>query len=182
MLDNLLENIFKRDKIRYNLLLELFRRTDADPTMYLDLKAIGSDLKIDRTEIGKAFHYLIDDGLVESAGGGYIVTISHYGIKMIESFIRKIDFDNNSNFDQTELYQLRIILDEVKEQIGKLQLGQEVIFNQIDDAFEKSKEKTKPEWKDYFENQIRDWSAQKLIDYSAQLLILNLIQGIKVNP
>ena len=174
-------NIHERDKIRYNLLVETYRQTDGDVRQPLDFKSLGGELQIGHSEVEKAYNFLSDEGLIEQYGSGYTITLTHYGIKTVESFIRKIDFEDNNEFDSTELYQLRIILDEIKNQISELKLGQEIIFDHIDEAFEQSKSKTKGNWKEYFEEQIKDWTAQKLINYSAQIVIQSLLIGLKVN-
>jgi DNA-binding transcriptional regulator YhcF (GntR family) len=174
-------NIHERDKIRYNLLVETYRQSDGDVRQRLDLKSIGGELQINHSEVEKAYNFLLEEGLIAPYGAGYSITLTHYGIKTIESFIRKIDFEDNKEFDSTELYQLKIILDEIKNQISELKLGQEIIFGHIDEAFEESKSKTKKNWKEYFEEQIKDWTAQKLIDYSAQIVLQSLLIGLKVN-
>jgi len=175
-------NIYDRDKIRYNLLVELYRVTEGDVKLAVDLSILGNHLQLNSNEVEKAYYYLKDEGYIDPYGMGLSVTLSHDGIKIVESFLRKLDFDENKKFNSNEIYQLRIILNEIKEQIEKLHLGQEIIFNQIEETFEQSKIKSKQEWKEYFEEQIKEWSSQKIIDYSAQIIMQGLLVGLKINP
>jgi hypothetical protein len=174
-------DIYDREKIRCNLLVETYRLTDGNDRQPIDFEDLGIQLQLDYNEVEKAYYYLKDEGFIESYGSGYIATLSHYGTKMVESFLRKIDFGSNEEFNPTELYQLKILLGEIKEQISTLRLGQEVIFDQIDEAFDQSKIKSKQDWKEYFEGQINDWMSQKIIDYSALLIMQSLLIGLKVN-
>jgi DNA-binding Lrp family transcriptional regulator len=174
-------NVFGKDKIRYKLIVETYNLTNGNTRAGIDLEELGNELQIDENEIENAYYYLKDEGYIEPCGMGYAISITHYGIKLVESFLRKIDFKENKEFNSTELYQLKIVLDEIKEQIMKLQLGQEVIYNQIDEAYEKSKEVTKLDWKEYFESQIKDWATQKIIDNTTQLIMQSILIGLKVN-
>lgn len=173
-------NIYDRDKIRYNILVELYNQTDGDVRKIIDFKELGRKLNIENDEIEKAYYYLINEEFVAPRGTGYTVCLTHHGTKLVESFLRKIDFEENKDFNSTELYQLKAILQEMKEQLEILQLGQEIVFDKIDEVFLESKVKTKNEWKIYFENQIKDWSSQKIIDVSAQLILKGLLHGIKL--
>jgi hypothetical protein len=173
-------NIYERDQIRQKLLTETYNHTNADTRQPIDFKALGQLLKIENSEIDRAYQFLLNESLIEPYGAGYTVTISHFGIKMVESFIRKIDFTEDKNFNSTEIFQLRILLDEIKEQMTKLSFGQEIIFNEIEESFEKSKTENKTDWKESFEEQIKNWSAQKIIDKSASLIFQGLLVGLKV--
>jgi len=172
--------IYERDQIRNKLLTETYSHTDADTRQAIDFKALGQHLKIDNSEIDRAYQFLLNENLIEPYGAGYTVTISHFGIKMVESYIRKIDFDENEKFNSTEIFQLRIILNEIKEQMTKLSFGQEIIFNEIEESFEKSKVENKVDWKESLEKQIKDWTTQKVIDKSASLIFQGLLVGLKV--
>lgn len=173
-------NIYERDRIRQLLITEIYKHTNADTQQPIDLEILGVHLKIESSEIGKAYHYLLDEHLVENYGTGYTVVISHYGIKQVESFTRKIDFDEDRNFDTTEIYQLRIILDEIKEQISKQAMGQEIIFNAIDEVYENSKTEKKDKWKENLETKVKDWATQKIIDKTGSLIFQSLLVGLKV--
>lgn len=112
---------------------------------------------------------------------GYHGEITHDGIKFVESMLRHIDFSQNIEFNSTELYQLKVMLDEIKVELSKLSLGQEVAFNAIDEVYEKSKETSKKDWAKYFEEKILDWSTEKVIDKSASLIIQSLMYGLKIS-
>jgi DNA-binding transcriptional regulator YhcF (GntR family) len=174
-------DIYERDKIRFLFLAEAYKITNASTMHDFDLKELGNELKINNAEIENSYYYLKDEGFIEPYGMGYTVTLSHYGIKAIESVLRKIDFDSDEGFNSTELFQLHSILKEIKEQIQTLKLGQEVIFNKIDEAYEKSKNTTKKEWNEYFGEQIKSWASQKVIDKSARIIIEGLLIGLKIN-
>jgi hypothetical protein len=173
--------IFDRDKIRIQLLIEVYNRADGDTTVPVSVGAIGELLKIEETETIKAYSYLIDEMLIKPYGmGSSFGMLTHAGLKEAESIQRKIDFNVDISFNTTEIFQLRIILDEIKQELNKLHLSQEIIYNSIDETFEKSKTKTKLNWKEYFEGQVRDWSAQKLINSSAEIIMRGILVGLKI--
>lgn len=174
-------DIYERDKLRNRIIIELYLFTDASTRRPVEISELGQELKLPSDEVRKAFYYFVDEGLIKPHGMGYHAEITHDGIKFVESMLRHIDFSQNIEFNSTELYQLKVMLDEIKEELSKLSLGQEVVFNAIDEVFEKSKETSKKDWAKYFEEKILEWSTEKVIDKSASLIIQSLIYGLKIS-
>lgn len=173
-------NIFQRDSIRRKLLTEMYNQTNADTRLQIDFKALGQLLKIDNSETEKAYHYLKEENLIEPYGMRYTVAISHFGIKMVESYLRRIDFNEDEKFTSTEVFQLRIMLDEIKKELLKVSFGQQIIFDEIEKSFEKSKIENKIDWKKSLEKQIKDWTTNKIIDESSSLIFKGILTGLKV--
>lgn len=172
-------NIYERDNIRRKLLTETYNHSKADTRQPIDLKALGQSLNIDYSEIQKAYYYLKDENLLEPYGTGYTVTISHFGIKTVESYLRKIDFSEDEKFTSTEVFQLRIMLDEIKKELVKVSFGQQIIFDEIEKSFERSKVENKIDWKESLEEKIKDWTVNKIIDESSSLMFQGILAGLK---
>lgn len=167
-------NIYQRDEIRKTLIQEIYRHTEADVRVSLNMKKLGEFLKIDSSEVSKAYYFLKDEGLIEPMGAGMNICITHYGIKIVENLIRELNFEEEGGFNSTELFQLDIMLRDIKDHLQNLSLGQEVLYNRIDEAFEQSKTAKKKEWKNYFKNQVINWAINKTLDESA----ISLLEGI----
>lgn len=172
--------INKRDEIRYNLLLGVYNYSKADSRVIIDFEELSKELEIDYNEMSKAYHFLCDEGFLEGRGMGYTLSISHYGIKSVESILRKVDFDESRSFTTTELFQLKVILEDIKQELIKLGYGQEVIFNEIDEALDKSKSFNKDSWKKYLIDKTKDWIAGELISKAGGLVIEGCLEGLKI--
>lgn len=160
----------KRDKIRIDILFEVYEQVNGARNWPVDLKDVGRKLGIEPTEVNNAYYYLTDEGYLEYHGAGLTVCMTHLGIKQVESLVRKVDFDSDSSFSRVELYQLKESLDEIKLLIQYQGLGQELLFEKIEETFNESKKTTKKNWKDFTKEQLKSWVAQNLISTSASEL------------
>lgn len=169
-------NIYERDRIRQILLTETYELTKADTRLSLDLRELGKYLKLDGSEVEKAYYFLKDEGLLKPYGAGYTVMITHYGIKVVEATKRQINLEEEKEFNSTEIYQLNAMLNDIKTHLRNVSLGQEVLYNRIDEAFEKSKKTDKNKWKSYFKEQVVNWAVKKAIDESAVAILERIVQ------
>lgn len=106
--------VYERDKIRQDLLVSLYNLVDGNQQKYVMFDELAKSIGIKRKEYSIAYDYLKDENLIKSMGMGYQVKITHYGIKAVESILRKIDLTEDRLFNNTELYQLNIKLDEIR--------------------------------------------------------------------
>jgi hypothetical protein len=171
-------NIYERDKLRKDILIAIYGATNGSILQSIEFNSLGFEKNFLDNDNHDAITYLLQEGWIEAFGGGRSIKITHTGLKIAESLLRRIDFSQDTNFNSTEIFQLRLILDELKEQLSFLQMGQEIIFDRIEEVFEESKFKSKRDWKEYFENQLKDWVAKKIIDTSANVILQGLLCGL----
>lgn len=174
-------NVYERDQLRKNILIAICNTNNASIMNSCNFIELGIGGEFVDSENYNAFNYLVEEGLVEFFGVGVQISITHDGLKIAESLLRKIDFDSDASFDSTELYQLKIMLDEIKNKLILIEVGSEFILNRIDEAVEEAKQFNKRDWKENMLNQINDWATQKTIDASAQLIIQAVLHGLSIS-
>lgn len=174
-------NIYERDQLRKNILIAIYNTNNASTMHSCNFIELGIEGEFLEPENQNALNYLEEEDLVVTFGGGVQINLTHDGLKAAESLLRKIDFDNDSPFDSTEIYQLKIMIDEIKNKLILLEVGSEVILNRIDEAVDEAKNINKKDWKENMLNQLNDWATKKTIDTSAHIIIQAVLHGLSIS-
>ncbi|MCW3784919.1 hypothetical protein [Plebeiibacterium sediminum] len=154
--------------------------TNDDFGTMIDFNELGRINGFDPKEVNSAFIYLLHEGLIEGFGAGSSVMLTHEGIIAVESVLRKVNFDDDIPFNQVELFQLKEILNDLKDKINRLELGQQVIFNRIDEVFEEAKSMQKKDWKDYLLEQSKNWVIAQTLTEGGKIAIAATLEGLNI--
>lgn len=78
----------QKQKTRYQLLLMIYKASDADTQRWFDLRQLAEGYDIKGAEFRTAHQYLMDEGLIKPYGAGFTSMITHEGIKAIEESLK----------------------------------------------------------------------------------------------
>jgi len=74
----------EKEKNRKLFLTKLYEKTDGSQTAMIKMDAVGEELGFDYKTTSDVVEYLIGEGLVKPVALGGFISITHWGVKMIE--------------------------------------------------------------------------------------------------
>lgn len=114
---------------------------------YYDISVLLNDWGIsislsEAIQIGQA---LENDGFINLAAskGGASAYITGDGVEFVEEYDFFQEAEQTNNFTQEEIVILNKKLDELLERLTKLELGQQIIYDDVQDEFDELRELTK---------------------------------------
>ncbi|TLX71688.1 hypothetical protein E9993_20200 [Labilibacter sediminis] len=175
-----MKSIQRKDQVRFDMLKEIYLLSDGDCNIMINFNELGTRKGFDSKEVSSAYNYLVKENMIEGFGAGSSTRITHEGVKVVESALRVIDFDEDKPFAQYEIYQLSEMLDDFKGKIERLELGQVVIFDKIDEVFQDAKKMQKKDFKKYFIEQSKNWLTAQSLTVGGKVAVEAMLEGLKI--
>lgn len=131
------------------------------------------------------FDSLSEKGLIKGRvnSSGHIAEITFEGIKYVETNIFKEDYKTYDLFTEKERNVIIDKLDDLAHRISKMELGQQVIYDDIVNELQSLKETlkvlNKKDWKSFFKGKMVDLGLGEIYD-SAKDVVIEVFKDTKL--
>lgn len=135
----------QQERIEY--LKNLYFKCEGNSSSICNISDVGKILNLSEEESRETSHTLMDFGYVEILTKDGAIKITSSGISKIEEFISNDSDITNNKFSTTEIKEINNKIDAIIESLEKLDLGHEVIFEEIDSLRSDAQKLSKKDFK-----------------------------------